>query len=138
MILLQKFPKHCSTSGEISDYILMKILSTMQKIVFFVTDRYLESSTKTLKRKESFSGAIRNKVKRREQKRPNQFVKFLRNPGIKMSLVKFLLNDWKKKQANSFQGKQIYAKCDNKGFHIFENNGIIQIDEFHDISSGRS
>ena len=138
MILLQKFPKHCSTSGEISDYILMKILSTMQKIVFFVTDRYLESSTKALKRKESFSGAIRNKVKRREQKRPNQFAKFLRNPGIKMSLVKFLLNDWKKKQANSFQGKQIYAKCDNKGFHIFENNGIIQIDEFHDISSGRS
>ena len=51
-----------------------------------------------------------------------------------MSLVKFLLNDWKKKQANSFQGKEIYATFDNS-FHIFENNGTLQMDESRDISS---
>ena len=49
-----------------------------------------------------------------------------------MSLVKFLLNDQKKKQANSFQGKQIYATFDNKDFHIFENNGTLQMDELRD------
>ena len=67
------------------------------------TGDYLESSTKALERKEgSVFRAIRYKVKRREQKRPNQYAKFLRNPGNKMPLVKFLLNDWKKKQANRF------------------------------------
>ena len=45
------------------------------------------------------------------------------------------MNDWKKKQANSFQGKEIYATFDNKGFHIFENNSTIQMDELHDVSS---
>ena len=48
MVLLQKVPKHCSTFGEISDYFLMKILSATREIVFFVIDRYLESSTKAL------------------------------------------------------------------------------------------
>ena len=39
------------------------------------------------------------------------------------------------KKANSFQGKEIYATFDNKGFHIFENKGTIQMDELLDISS---
>ena len=73
MALLRKVLKYCSAFGEISDYLLMKVLSTTQKIVFFVTDRYLESSAKALGRKErSVSGIIRYEVKRREQKRPNQ------------------------------------------------------------------
>ena len=42
-----------------------------------------------------------------------------------MFLVKFLLNDWKKKQGNSFQGKEIYARFNNKGIHIFENNDYL-------------
>ena len=52
-----------------------------------------------------------------------------------MSLVKLSLNDWKNKQANSFQGKEIYVTFDNKCFHIFENNGTLQIDELRDMSS---
>ena len=35
---------------------------------------------------------------------------------------------------NSFQGKEIYAAFDNKGFHIFESNGTIQMDELRDKS----
>ena len=67
MVLLQKVPKHYSIFVEISDYLLMKILSATLKIVFFVTDRYLESSTKALERKErSVSGKIPYEVKRRE------------------------------------------------------------------------
>ena len=52
-----------------------------------------------------------------------------------MSLVKLSLNDWKNKQANSFQGKEIYVTFDNKCFHIFENNGTLQIDELRDMTS---
>ena len=66
MALLQKVPKHCVTFGEISDYLLMKVLSTTPKIVFFVIDRYAESSTKALERNEiSVSGTIPYEVKRR-------------------------------------------------------------------------
>ena len=83
---------------------------------------------------KKLSGTIRNKVKRREQKSPNQYAKLLRILRNKMSLVKLSLNDWKKKQANSFQGKEIYATFDNKCFHIFENNGKLQIDELRDMS----
>ena len=43
IVLLQKVPKHSPTFGEISDYLLMKMLLTTQKLVFFVTDRYLEA-----------------------------------------------------------------------------------------------
>ena len=108
----------------------------MQKIVFFAIDRYLESSTKALERKErSVSETIRYEVKRQEQKRPNQYLEFLRSTENKMSLLKFLLNDWIKKQVNNFQGKEIYVTFDNKGFHIFENDGSIQVDELHDLSS---
>ena len=35
MVLLQNVPKHCPTFGEISDYLLMKMLLTTQKLVFF-------------------------------------------------------------------------------------------------------
>ena len=75
------------------------------------TSRYLgqvaESSTKALKRKErSVSGAIHYEVKRREQKRPNQYAKLLRNSENKMSLVKFLLNDWKKNRPTVFKEKK--------------------------------
>ena len=114
----------------------MKILSTMQKIVFFAIDRYLESSTKALERKDrSVSETIRYEVKRQEQKRPNQYLEFLQSTENKMSLLKFLLSDWIKKQVNNFQGKEIYVIFDNKGFHIFENDGSIQVDELHDLSS---
>ena len=75
------------------------------------TSRYIgqvaESSTKALERKERrVSGAIHYEVKRREQKRPNQYAEFLRNSENKMSLVKFLLNDWEKNRPIVFKEKR--------------------------------
>ena len=66
MVLRQKVPTHCSTFGKISDYLLMKILSTKQK-----------------------------------------YAKFFQNPENKMSLVKTLLNVWKKKKATVFKEKKL-------------------------------
>ena len=34
VVLVQNIPKHCSTFGEISDYLLMKMLSATQKMCF--------------------------------------------------------------------------------------------------------
>ena len=136
MVLLHKVPKHCSTFGEISDFLLFKLLSSTSKIVFFVTDRYLENSTKSLERKgRNTSGTIRYEVRRREQAKPKQYDKFLRNPENKLSLIRFLLDDWKKKPPTILQGKEIYATLDDKGYHIFEKNGIVIMEDSPDISS---
>ena len=68
-----------SSFGEISDYLLHKLLSSTHKIVFFVTDRYVENSTKSLERQErSSTGTIHYEV-RRDQTKQNQFDKFLRS-----------------------------------------------------------
>ena len=57
-----------------------------------MNNRYLENSTKALERKgRSVLGTIRYEIKSREQKRPNQYAKFLRNPGNRMSLVHFFI-----------------------------------------------
>ena len=75
--------------------------------MFFAIDRYLESSTKALERKErSVSETIRYEVKRQEQKRPNQYLEFLQSTGNKMSLLKFLLNDWIKNKSTIFKEKK--------------------------------
>ena len=52
MVLLQRLPKHLSTFGEISDYLLHKLLSSTHKVVFFFTDRYVENSTKSMERQK--------------------------------------------------------------------------------------
>ena len=52
-----------------------------------------------------------------------------------MSLVNILWNGWKKKQGNSFQQNEIHAMFDKKSFHIFGNNGTIQMNEVRYICS---
>ena len=39
-----------------------------------------------------------------------------------------------RKNESTVSRKKRYAIFDNKGFHIIENNGTIQIDELRDIS----
>ena len=44
MVLLQKIPSNLKTFGEISDYLLRKILSGSANSAYFVTDHYLPHS----------------------------------------------------------------------------------------------
>ena len=95
MVLLQKLPKMLKTFGDISDYILKKVLRGPARAAFFVTDYYLEDSIKSVERdSRSTYGTIRMKVVRREQAIPKQWKKFLRNSENKLDLIDFLLYDW--------------------------------------------
>ena len=95
MVLFQKLPHDIVTFGDISDYILNKIMQGSCRICFFVTDYYLENSIKSLERKgRSSIGVLRMTVSRRNQVKHKQFQKFLRLPENKVDLVKFLINDW--------------------------------------------
>ena len=80
MVLLQKLPKILKTFGDISDYLLMKLLDGSTRVAFFVTDYYLEDSIKSIERdSRSAYGTIRMKVMRRQQVIPKQWKKFLQN-----------------------------------------------------------
>ena len=80
MVLLQKLPKILKTFGDISDYILKKLIHGSTRVAFFVTDYYLEDSIKFIERdSRSAYGTIRMKVMRRQQVIPKQWKKFLQN-----------------------------------------------------------
>ena len=50
MVLLQKLPLTLTTFGDISDYILKRILRNTARVAFFITDHYLPKSIKSLER----------------------------------------------------------------------------------------
>ena len=50
MVLLQKLSKILKTFGDISDYILKKLLHGSTRVAFFLTDYYLEDFIKSMER----------------------------------------------------------------------------------------
>ena len=71
MVLLQKLPPMLQTFGDVSDYLVRKILQGSARIAFFVTDYYLDNSVKSMERdRRSATGSLRMSVMRQEQKMP--------------------------------------------------------------------
>ena len=107
MVLLQKLPPTLTTFGNLSDYLLKKILSGGSRVAFFVTDFYLENSVKSMERdRRAATGSLRVKVVRRDQAVPKQFSRFLRNSENKLELLDFLLNDF-----SSFSSTIGFSSC---------------------------
>ena len=73
MVLLQKLPKILKTFGDISDYLLKKLLHESTRVALFVIDYYLKDSVKSIERdSRSAYGTTKMKVMRREQVIPKQ------------------------------------------------------------------
>ena len=95
MVLLQKLPKILKTFGDISDYLLKKLLHESTRVALFVIDYYLKDSVKSIERdSRSAYGTTRMKVMRREQVIPKQWKKFLQNLENKLDLIDFFWHDW--------------------------------------------
>ena len=73
-------------------------------------------------------GTLRVKVLRRNQERPKQFIKFLRNSENKLDLVRFLLKDWSINQihAKSLQDKKLFVTREDKAYRISCRRGLVQ------------
>ena len=70
---LKTAAKILKTFGDISDYILKKLLHGSTQVAFFVTEYCLEYSIKSMERgSRSAYGTIRMKVMRREQVIPKR------------------------------------------------------------------
>ena len=138
MVLLQKLPKMLKTFGDISDYILKKVLRGPARAAFFVTDYYLEDSIKSMEwDSRSTHGTIRMKVVRRKQAIPKQWKKFLRNSENKLDLIDFLLYDWStnSKHSQLLDGKEFYMTIRDEAHCISLVHGVISCDRVQELSS---
>ena len=94
MVLFHKLPKTIETFGEISDYIIRKVLSGTCRVAFLPTDHYLTDAIKSLERdRRSTYGSITVSVSRREQVLLMQVSKFLQHPQNKLDLINFIIDD---------------------------------------------
>ena len=50
MVILQQLPTELARFGHISDHILHRVTMEQSRIIFFVTDRYVPSSIKSIER----------------------------------------------------------------------------------------
>ena len=95
MVLLQKTPSTLQTFGDLSDYLLQKLIAGQSRVAYFVTDQYFQQSISSLERKRrSSNGSLRILIKRRDQKLPKQLKKFLRCSENKVDFIDFLLKNW--------------------------------------------
>ena len=132
MVLLQQLTSvQLSTFGEVAEYLLRSILK--RKIVYFVTDQYKEGSIKSFERgRRSFSGSMRIRIERQNQKRPKQWAKFLNNGSNKTELIEFLFKEWSHptRYADMFHVSTVLFI--NNGSHFFKlcvNEGVVQCAE---------
>ena len=138
MVLVQKLPKILKTFGDISDYILKKLLHESTRATFFVTDNYLEDSIKSMERdSRSAYGTIRMKVMKRQQVIPKQWKKSLRNSENKLDLIDFLWHDWwtNLKHSHQLDGKELYMTIRDEVHCISSVHGLITCNQVQELSS---
>ena len=137
MVLFQKLPP-LRIFGDISDYILQKLLRSDSTYSFLVTDQYLPQSIKSIEReRRSAIGSMRVIITRREQHTPKQLPKFLSKPDNKIDLVKFLKDDWtnNKDHILQLQEKSIFVTCEDKGYCINGKRDSVIISHVPELSS---
>ena len=96
MVLFNKMRKiDAETFGKVSEYLLKKRMKS-SSTVYFVIDQYVVSSIKSFERacRAPQSGTIRVRIDTKDQFRPKQWSKYLRDADNKEELVAFLLRDW--------------------------------------------
>ena len=92
-----------------------------------MSDQHDPASVKSLEREaRSRSGQIRTTPRRREQKVPVNFEKFLNNSEIKLELMHFFVNDWSStlRCTECIDDKEIIVTVRNDGYKIFCRNNI--------------
>ena len=139
MVLLQKTPPTLQTFGDLSYYLLQKLIARQSRVAYFVTDQYFQQSIKSLERqRRSSNGSLCTIIKRRDQKLPKQLNKFLRCSENNVDFIDFLLKDWPSPnlaQISPLQDKDINLTVRDKAFCITSQNGVIDVREVEELTS---
>ena len=138
MVLIQQLPKVVKTFEDVSDHTLNRITKNTSRSVLLVSDQYDPASFKSLERKaRSCSGQIRTIPRRKEQKVPVNFEKFLDNSENKLEFMDFFVSDWSSTLhcAECRGDKKIFVTVRNDGYKIFCRNNIPSCVEAPEICS---
>ena len=139
MVLLQQLEGiQLNTFGDVSEYILKRITFGSAPVIYFVTDQYKSGSIKSFeRRKRGDGGSVRVKVERREQKKPKQWGRFMKDGENKTSLVKFLLEDWadETRFIDVISYKKIYVNVESKFFVLQVENGSVTCSESEELET---
>ena len=121
MVLFQQSQNvPANTCGDFSECILSRILQKGD-VVYFVTDKYNNNSIKGYERKRrQETGSMRYTIERRDQKKPKQWTKYLKDPENKTELVKFLHEDWSHQTRfyDKLHGKVLYVNVDDSIYKV--------------------
>lgn len=106
--------------------------------MYFVTDQYIVNSIKSYERsRRGMSGSIRVKIDRREQKRPKQWNKYLKNAANKLDLVRFIFEDWS--HPTRFFGlistKTVFVNVESKFYKLSTVDDEVHAEEEEDLST---
>lgn len=133
MVLLQQLQRiPLSTFGDMSEFLLRRILKSNSSIIYFVTDQYFADSIKGYERaRRGATGSLRVKIQRRDQRIPKQLKKFFANDENKIDTVDFLLEDWSNESrfANLLEGRRIYFNHGSNFTTIEGKNNVVTSEE---------
>ena len=132
MVLLQQLASvPLATFGDVAEFILIKIMQHQN--VYFVTDQYTPGSIKTYEReRRKESGSIRISIERRDQLRPKQWSKFLKDGENKKDLIKFLFHEWSsnhEKYVKYLESRSLFVNHGEQFHKLTVKKGIIHCQE---------
>ena len=132
MVLLQQLASvPLATFGDVAEFILIKIMQHQN--VYFVTDQYTPGSIKTYEReRRKESGSIRISIERRDQLRPKQWSKFLKDGENKKNLIKFLFHEWSsnhEKYVKYLKSRSLFVNHGEQFHKLTVKKGIIHCQE---------
>lgn len=110
------------TFGRLALHILKKICNSTSKRIDIIFDKIISPSIKDCERDRRAGSADRNvsfTISGEEQKRPNDFLKALRNDSFKSELVQFLVNYWYTDNAAGILGDKILRINSEDTCYIF-------------------
>ena len=124
IVLIQQRPTSLETFGDVSDFILAKIMHHHARISCLVSDQYNQWSIKDPERTDQ--GEVRYTTNRRNQSIPAQFRKNLHNSNNTLELIEFLIDDWVKdiNITDILKDKELYVTVRDRAYRIFCRNGI--------------
>ena len=125
MVLIQQMDnKELLTFGDLSKYLLKRIVAVTSNIIYFATDQYYKGSIKSFERaRRGEMGANRMKVERRNQNRSKQWKKILTDPKNKLEFIRYFLDDWRSQfQLNHyFLNRTIFFNLESNFFKLNSN-----------------
>ena len=116
-----------ATFKEIANTVLKALMIRNARRIDFVTDQYPDISIKNTERnRRTAEGSLLVKITGGNQRRPQQWKKFLAHGKNKSTLIEFLLEEWSKgTYAETITHRELYVAVNDDCYKLTSENGIV-------------